>query len=54
LGSWRPSSKGFLPLSLLANAMMPLKLRTTPDRNRSKQKHDENTIYRPQAIWVVI
>jgi hypothetical protein len=31
--------------------MMPLKLRTTPDRNRSKQKHDENTIYRPRAIW---
>jgi hypothetical protein len=26
------------------------KLGTTPDRNRSKQKHDENTIYRPQAI----
>jgi hypothetical protein len=30
--------------------MVPLKLQTTPDRNRSKQKHDENTIYRPQAI----
>jgi hypothetical protein len=26
------------------------KLGTTPDRNRSKQKHDENTIYRPRAI----
>jgi hypothetical protein len=23
---------------------------TTPDRNRSKQKHDENTIYRPWAM----
>jgi hypothetical protein len=30
--------------------MMPLKLRTTPDRNRSKQKHDENMIYRPRVI----
>jgi hypothetical protein len=30
--------------------MVALKLRTTPDRNRSKQKHEENTIYRPQAI----
>jgi hypothetical protein len=30
--------------------MMPLKLRTAPDRNRSKQKHIENTIYRPRAI----
>jgi hypothetical protein len=30
--------------------MMPLRLRTTPDRNRSKQKHDENMIYRPRAI----
>jgi hypothetical protein len=30
--------------------MVTLKLRTTPDRNRSKRKHDENTIYRPRAI----
>jgi hypothetical protein len=30
--------------------MVPLKQRTTPDRNRSKQKHDENMIYRPRAI----
>jgi hypothetical protein len=30
--------------------MMPLKLRTAADRNRSKQKHDENMIYRPRAI----
>jgi hypothetical protein len=50
LGFWWSSSKGFLPLSLLAEAMMPLKLRTAPDRNRSKQKHDENTICRPRAI----
>jgi hypothetical protein len=41
-------------LSLLAEAMMPLNLRTTPDRNRSKQKHDENTIYRPRVIRGVI
>jgi hypothetical protein len=34
-------------LSLLAKAMVPLKLRTTPDRNISKQKHDEKMIYRP-------
>jgi hypothetical protein len=30
------------------------KLGTTPNRNRSKQKHDENTIYRPRAIRGVI
>jgi hypothetical protein len=30
------------------------KLRTTPDRNRSKQKHDENTIYIPRAIRGII
>jgi hypothetical protein len=30
------------------------KLRTIPDRNSSKQKHDENTIYKPQKIWGVI
>jgi hypothetical protein len=34
--------------------MMPLKLRKTPDGNRSKQKHDENTIYRPRVIRGVI
>jgi hypothetical protein len=34
--------------------MAALKLGTTPDRNRSKQKHDENTIYRPQVIRGVI
>jgi hypothetical protein len=34
--------------------MVAPKLGTTPDRNRSKQKHDENTIYRPWAIWGVI
>jgi hypothetical protein len=41
-------------LSLFAEAMMPLRLRTTPDRNRSKQKHDENMIYRPRLIRRVI
>jgi hypothetical protein len=30
------------------------KLRTIPDRNRSKQKHNENMIYRPWAIRGVI
>jgi hypothetical protein len=34
--------------------MVALKLRTTLDRNRSKQKHDENMIYKPQAIRGVI
>jgi hypothetical protein len=34
--------------------MEALKLRPTPDRNRSKQKHDKNTIYRPRAIRGVI
>jgi hypothetical protein len=50
LWSWWSSSEGVFSLSLLAEAMVLLKLRTTPDRNRSKQKHDENTIYRPRAI----
>jgi hypothetical protein len=54
LGSWWSSSKGVFSLSLLAEAMMPLKLRTAPDRNRSKQKHDKNTICRPRAIRGVI
>jgi hypothetical protein len=54
LGSWWSSSKGVFSLSLLAEPMMPLKLRTAPDKNRSKQKHDENTIYRPWAIQGVI
>jgi hypothetical protein len=30
--------------------MAALKLRTTPDRNRLKQKHDENTIYTSRVI----
>jgi hypothetical protein len=30
--------------------MVALKLGTTPDINRSKQKHDENTIHRPRVI----
>jgi hypothetical protein len=34
--------------------MVTLKLRTTPDRNRSKLKHYENMIYKPQAIRGVI
>jgi hypothetical protein len=34
----------------LEEDMVALKLRTAPDRNRSKQKHDKNTIYRPRAI----
>jgi hypothetical protein len=54
LGSWRSSSEGVFSLPLLAEAMVPLKLRTAPDRNRSKQKHDENMIYRPRAIRGVI
>jgi hypothetical protein len=34
--------------------MVAIKLKTAPDRNRLKQKHDENTIYKPRAIWGVI
>jgi hypothetical protein len=34
--------------------MMTLKLRTTPNRNSSKQKHGENTIYKPWVIRGVI
>jgi hypothetical protein len=34
--------------------MVALKLRTAPGRNKSKQKHEENTIYRPWAIRGVI
>jgi hypothetical protein len=30
------------------------KLRTTSDRNKSKQKHDENMIYRPRVIRGVL
>jgi hypothetical protein len=41
-------------LSLLEESMVLLKLRSTPDRNSSKQKHDENTIYKPRAIRGVI
>jgi hypothetical protein len=51
---WRSSSEGILSLPSLEEAMMLLKLRTTPDRNRSKQKHDEKTIYRPWVIRGVI
>jgi hypothetical protein len=54
LGFWWPSSKGVLPLSLLAEAMVRLKLRTAPDKNRSKQKHDEKMIYRPRGIRGII
>jgi hypothetical protein len=34
--------------------MAASKLRTTPDRNSSKQEHDENTIYKPWVIQGVI
>jgi hypothetical protein len=54
LRSWWSSSIGFSPLSSLEGAMMLLELKTTPDRNSSKQKHDENTIYKPRAIRGVI
>jgi hypothetical protein len=50
LWSWWSSSARVFSLSLFAEDMMPLKLRTTPDRNRLKQKHDENTTYRPRVI----
>jgi hypothetical protein len=34
--------------------MVALKLRTVSDRNRSKQKHDEKTIYRPRGLRGII
>jgi hypothetical protein len=54
LGAWWSSSIGFFSLSSLEEAMVLLELRTTPDRNRSKQKHDESKIYKPRVIQVVI
>jgi hypothetical protein len=54
LRSWWSSSIGFLPLSLLEGAMILLEPRTTPDRNSSKWKHYENTIYKPRVIRGVI
>jgi hypothetical protein len=54
LRSWWSSSIGFLPLSSLEGAMVLPKLRSTPDRNSSKRKHDKKTIYRPRAIWGII
>jgi hypothetical protein len=41
-------------LSLLEEAMIRLELRLTPDRNSSKQKHDEKMIYRPRVLRGVI
>jgi hypothetical protein len=41
-------------LDELDEDMVTLKLRTTPDRNSSKRKHDKNTIYKPRAIRGVI
>jgi hypothetical protein len=54
LGPWWSSSLGLLPLSLLEEAMALSKLRSTPGRNSSKQKHDEKTIYRPWVLRGVI
>jgi hypothetical protein len=34
--------------------MVALKLKTTPDRNRSKQKHDKKMIYRSQGLRGII
>jgi hypothetical protein len=45
------SSGGVFSLSPLEESMMLPKLRSTPDRNSSKQKHDEKTIYRPRVLW---
>jgi hypothetical protein len=50
LGSWWSSSLGLLPLSSLEGAVIRLELRTTPDRNSSKQKHYENMIYKPRVL----
>jgi hypothetical protein len=54
LGSWWSSSQGLLPLSSLEEAIVLPKLKSTPDRNSSKQKHDEKMIYRPRVLRGVI
>jgi hypothetical protein len=54
LRSWWSSYLGLLPLSSPEGAMVLPELRTTPDRNNSKQKHYENTIYKPRAVRGVI
>ena len=51
LVSWRSSSIGSFPLSLADTIVLLSFQRVCPDRNRSKQKHDENTIYGPRGIW---
>ena len=54
LGSWRSSSIGSFPLSLADTIVLLNIQRVCPNRNRSKQKHDENTIYEPREIPGVI
>jgi hypothetical protein len=54
LRSWWSSSLGLLPLSSPEGAMILPEPRTNPDRNSSKWKHYENTIYKPRVIRGVI
>jgi hypothetical protein len=54
LNKWWSSSGGVFSLSSLEESMMLPKLRSIPDRNSSKQKHYENTIYRPRVFRGVI
>jgi hypothetical protein len=54
LGSWWSSSQGLLPLSSLEEAIVLPKLKSTPDRTCSKQKHNKKTIYRPRVLRGVI
>ena len=53
-GSWRSSSIGSFPLSLADTIVLLSLQRVCPGRNRSKQKHDENTIYEPRGIRGII
>ena len=53
-GSWRSSSMGSFPLSLADTIVLLSLQRVCPSRNRSKQKHDENTIYGPLGVRGVI
>ena len=54
LGSWRSSSIGSFPLSLVDTIVLLNFQRVCPGRNISKQKHEENTIYEPRGIRGVI
>src|SRR4051812_9888084 len=53
LGDWRFFFLGLL-VFVVGGGHGALNLRTFPDRNRSKRKHDENTMHEPRGIRGVI